>query len=49
MIMVMVILIIIIISRMKPDEVELGTLNKFMSRLELHKTAFHARARIDMI
>jgi len=29
--------------------VELGTLNKFMSWLELHKRALRARVRIDMI
>jgi hypothetical protein len=34
---------------MKLDEVELGYLNKFMSWLDLHKTALPARVRIDMI
>jgi len=51
--MVMVIIIIIIkikikISRIQLDEMELGTLNKYLGWLELYKTALHARVRIDM-
>jgi hypothetical protein len=48
MVMIIVVVIIIIISRIKRDEMAPGTSNKFMSWLELHKTALHARVRNDI-
>jgi hypothetical protein len=48
MVMLILVVIIVIISRIKLGEVELGISNKFMSWLELHKTALHARVRNDI-
>jgi len=47
-IVIIIIIIIITISRMKLYELELGTLNIFLSWLELHKTALLARVHIDV-